>query len=131
MIKVCRARKRSADPLLLHIAAAASSTQGVGTPSHGPLEWLRIRAGSTLKPSTGVTPLHPPTTQVYDACLRALAGHQLHDVRAPALQRAASFLKIERLVIDTGDAAFMPAGMTEHALDHMRRDAEMIVQGGR
>src|SRR6516164_10278897 len=63
--------------------------------------------------------------------LRRLAGHQLHDVRAPEIQRTASFLKVDGLIVSAGDAALVSTDMTENFLHHMRRDAKAIVQGGR
>src|SRR5215469_15973734 len=48
--------------------------------------------------------------QLGDLRLRWLASHKAHEMRAPALQRAASFLKVKRLIIDTGDAALVAAG---------------------
>src|SRR6516162_10231248 len=61
--------------------------------------------------------------QVYDPRLCRLAGHKLRDVRAPARQGAAPFLKVERLVVDAGDTALVAAGMAENDLDHVWGDA--------
>jgi hypothetical protein len=52
-------------------------------------------------------------------------------MRAPALERAPALVEIGRLVIDAGDAGFVPTDVTQDSLDHMRSYLETIVQGGR
>src|SRR5262249_17248694 len=69
--------------------------------------------------------------QLDDLRLRKLASHEAHDVRTPALQRAPALIEIQRFVVDASDAALVSANMTKDHLDHVRRDAEAIMQGSR
>src|SRR5262249_41354202 len=74
--------------------------------------------------TTGPLALPSPSAQVHDLPLHRLAGHQRHEMRAPALERTAAFFEIIRPVVAASNAGLVSAGMTEDDLDHVRRDAE-------
>src|SRR5262249_52416826 len=51
-------------------------------------------------------------SQLHDLPLHRLASHHAHEVRAPALQRAAALVEVERLVVGSRHATLVPAGMS-------------------
>ena len=47
---------------------------------------------------------------------------------APALERAAPLVQVNRFVVSAGDPTLVTTDVTEDHFDHVRRDAEAFVQ---
>jgi hypothetical protein len=52
-------------------------------------------------------------------------------MRAPAFEHAAALIQIVRPIINAADTTLVTTDMAENRLDHVRRDVEPIMQGGR
>src|SRR5262245_36310446 len=102
---------------------------GVSVPGHSMAGQGLDDVHSVVRPTTLCSCCG--AVQLDDLRLRKLASHEAHDVRTPALQRAPALIEIQRFVVDASDAALVSANMTKDHLDHVRRDAEAIMQGSR